>query len=124
MVPDFEPLLQKYLTSSLGDVRVCSDVPKTAPSSLVTFSRTGTWTNGSETESVDRPIVTIRAWGPTDNDVRKLSRRVRRAMFGITSQNYFTYCQQQSTYSSQGENGEPQYVATYVLVLCGDTKEE
>jgi hypothetical protein len=120
MAPDAEVLTRAYLARELPDATVAGSVPKTMPDQLVTITRTGTWSSGPESETVDRPVLTIRSWGKTDNDARKLSRQVAGLMARITSESYFAYCSENSRYQTQGEGGEPQRVATYVLVVCGN----
>lgn len=121
MAPDAEPLLRDYLARSIPTATVAGSVPSTMPERLVTIERSGTWTSGQASPRVDRPVVTLRSWGRSMGDARRLSREVSEAMLGITSEPYFTYCSENTRYQTQGEKGEPQYVSTYVLVVCGNT---
>ena len=75
---------------------------------------------GADVSVVSLPDIGIK--GSTHFMMADLNNReVADAMLGITSEPYFTYCSENTRYQTQGEKGEPQYVSTYVLVVCGNT---
>lgn len=124
MAPDFEPMLYSFLAKELPDVRISTQVPKTMPDELVTFRRTGTWSIGDYTENVDRPVIEITAWAKDESGARKLSRRVRKSMLSLIYQQFFAFCNQTNNYPSADENGTPQYISDYQLVVSGNPKED
>ncbi len=118
MAPDAEPVVQAWLSSHLGGVRVTTaGVPKIPTYPLVTVSRVGSWDNGDPAvDSVDRPVLVVKSWDATARGARELAARVAQLMRHADEAAFVTHCRETTRY--QAQDGEvAQYVGTYQLVV-------
>ena len=81
MFADAEALVVQFLEGLLGDVPVATKVPNPRPATFVRAWRTG---GAAVNRVLDRPLITVQAWGPDSVTASKLAGRCRDMMLSAS----------------------------------------
>ena len=96
----------------LLDCEVAADVPNPRPDRLVTVGRDG---GGSDSIVIDRPRVSVEAWGETRATALELCQEVEALMDALPHTDWCYRAQKSGDSYFPGEGQEPRYLLVYDL---------